>query len=488
MTRSHTIIAAFAFCMSALCFVGLQRARSTCTTGLEGWAVLGDRYRQSITGPIDGITFQWDYFMVHDDDFTGSIGYVIADPRHKMVGLMPSGGNAAIAGLFITSGHIAADYVNFGTEAWAGPGSTGYSASADIREFHAESGSSYAHIIPVTDNNSLILRGRTPKYAWDLTVSQDWRERCTSAYSTTFPPPTDYDIASIPLFPEQQWTVDMNWMRTHVTGTITNKTVEPPQTVTISGHGYREQAWGPWAFHVSGWDFAIVSDNRTGVQWALQTYHDSELLDYLDISFYDTDGLKAVRFKAAEGELGWYHSQWLFDESARQCVPADMTVIAQNSEYIVEAFVDIGDSQVAMLSDITPITKNYFIECRFPWISGTIYHAATGEKITDFSGQGGGEFSAPRLRQNEALSAEQCGVRGGAYTSPLPYGCVDLDGDGYGYAGSPECPFQGRDCNDSDPGIDSSGCSSDSDESTQSMRKKIFRMMIMWFLLRSLLP
>ena len=64
-------------------------ALSDCNSGLEGWEVLTSRYTSSIPPFIDGITFQWDYFMIHSTEFTGSIGYVVADPRGKLTGLMP---------------------------------------------------------------------------------------------------------------------------------------------------------------------------------------------------------------------------------------------------------------------------------------------------------------------------------------------------------------------------------------------------------------
>jgi hypothetical protein len=395
--------------------------RAVCTDGLEGWYVLSEQYQQEVPKFMDGITFQWDYFMVHDAAFTGSVGYVVADPRERLVGLMPSGGNAAIAGKFIATGQIIADYMNFGTGAWASPGSKGYMAKADIREFHAEKDPYYAHIIPVRETETLILRGHTQKFEWDLAVTQDWSERCDPDYVNTFPVVTGYDLGFFPLLHLQHWSVDMNWLRTRVKGYIKNLTTNPPETIPIDGHGYREQAWGPWAFNFSGWDFAVVSNSTSQVQWALQTYHDSETLDYLDVSFFD-NGLKVVRFKTENGELGWYHTAWKFDRDARQCVPTDMTVVAQNKDYIVEASVAIGDDQVPMLSDLTPVTSQYVIVCRFPQIWGTIKRRSTGDTVASFSGQGGGEFSIPRRPEGEVLSDAECGIWGRRFSAPLPLG------------------------------------------------------------------
>jgi hypothetical protein len=403
---------------------------------------------------------------------------------------MPSGGNAAISGIFTATGEMAADYVNFGTGAWNGPGTQGYAASSDIREFHGEKGAYYGHIIPVADNDTLILKGRTERFEWELAVSQDWEDRCADVYEEAFPEMTGYDVGNFAIIPLQHWSVDMTWLRTRVRGYIRN--LVTGITVPIDGHGYREQAWGPWAFNFSGWDFAVVSDNATKVQWALQTYHDSAVMDYLDVGFYDGGDLKAERFAAAAGELGWYHTAWHYDEQARQCMPRDMTVIATNSRYTVEAFVDIGDSQVPMLSDLTPITSQYVIMCRFSVITGTIKRAGTGDLIASFGGQGGGEFSiARRPSGGDTLSAEECAVWGGRFTAPLPLGCIDTDKDGYGYAGGPGCAYPERDCDDSDPLVHpgsreklgnqiDDNCDDKIDGKVEKLWQKLFRIMFLY--------
>ncbi len=119
-------------CLAASMFVSLlilpalsRSPRASCTTGLQGWQVLSDDYQIGKPYFLDGVTFQWDYFMVHGDGFTGSIGYVVADPRQHLAGLMPSGGNAAISGMFSATGEPAADYVNFGAGNWTGHGEQG---------------------------------------------------------------------------------------------------------------------------------------------------------------------------------------------------------------------------------------------------------------------------------------------------------------------------------------------------------------------------
>ncbi len=494
MTRILSVLAS-AIVLTLLIGPTVSRfPQASCATGLQGWQVLSDDdYIKGKPYFLDGVTFQWDYFMVHDDGFTGSIGYVVADPRQHLAGLMPSGGNVAISGTFPATGEIA-DYVNFGVGTWTGPGAQGYVASADIREFHGEKGVYYGHIIPVADNETLILKGRTERFEWELAVSQDWPERCYAAYEQAFSTVTGYDAGNFAYIPLQHWSVDMTWLRTRVRGYIRN--LVTGMTVPIDGHGYREQAWGPWAFNFSGWDFAVVSDNATKVQWALQSYHDSAVMDYLDVSFYDGGNLKAVRFTGAAGELGWYHTAWHYDQQARQCMPRDMTVIARNSQYTVEAFVDIGDNQVPMLSDLTPITSQYVIMCRFPVITGTIKRIGSGEPVASFAGQGGGEFSiARRPSGDDSQSAESCAVWGGRFTMPPPFGCVDNDNDGYGYAGGPGCAHPERDCDDTNPSVHpgsreqmgnkiDDNCDGKIDGKVEKLWQKLFRMIFLYAFLQ----
>jgi hypothetical protein len=429
-----------------------------CDDGLRGWDILTEGHRQ-LANVRHGLSFQWDYFMVHDDDFTGSIGYVVADPEKLLLGLMPTGGSAAIGGKFLNTDQLSVEYMHFGHQGWTGPGSEGYTASAVVREFYAEkeSGLYYARMIPVPAEDKIILQGQTENFQWDLEVTQDWADRCDPDYLTNFGPVTGFDVSKDP-YSGQFWTVDMNWMRLHVVGTITNLTTG--EILDINGHGYRETAWGPWQFNTSGWDFVVVSDENsipigTEVQWSLQTYHHSETLDYLDVSFKQDGELKAERFKSELGELGWYHTDWTFNSEAGVCLPRDMMVLAKNDNYIVEVNVDIGDNQLPLLSDLTVFTEAYTIVVRFAQLTGTIKDANTQEVVATFSGPGGGEFGVPRLYEGAVLTDEECSLRYGSfYTESLPagLGCVDEDGDGYGLTGGLDCLYpEVVDCNDGNP-------------------------------------
>jgi len=444
-----------------------------CASGQRGWDILQPEYLAEVAGrgAMDGVTFQWDYFMVHDDDFTGSFGTVVANPRNNWLtsNLMPTGGSVAIAGKFLSgsnAGVMFANYYRFGKDGTPGPAPEGwYTASADSREFHgaAPRGSQpdfyYGNIVP--EGDGLRLSGGTDDFEWDLLMTQDWTDRCDPDYLAAFPSVTGSgsDVSNTP-FPmnlfirNEFWSVDMAWMRTRAVGWIRNRNTL--ETFEIDGHGYRETAWGPWAFNYSGWDFIIASDEATQVQWSLQTYHHSEELDYLDVSFYDDGALKNERF-SLRGELGWVHQDWKYDTEARQCLPEDMTVIGRNDDYLVEAFVSIDDTtednQIPMLSDLTPFTKEYTIVIRAATVDVTIRRAGTGEAVAEFQEKvGGGEFGIARRPEGTTpLTEQECAIWGSFYTRPLPagYGCTDHDGDGYGYSGDFDCAHpEVLDCND----------------------------------------
>ena len=372
----------------------LESADGSVSHALGGWNVLQPEYRRFHL--LDGLSLEWDYFMIHDkhDRFTGSVGYLISDPRGRLGGrtwlpdLVPSGLNAAIAGSFHGEDDVA-EFHSFGLK--------DSSYSSRVRSAQGQQGNYYATITPVSSDSttldSLLLEGRTAGFQWSLQVTQDWSER------GGFEPMSSSDVG---LLPGEHWTVEMLWPRTRVTGSITN--LKTGQTTDIDGHGYRENSWGRWAFITGGWDFGILSDEQSGVQWAWQTYHfRSHNLDFVDLSFYHDAELKNLRF--AQDQISWYHTQWSFDEQAHQCTPQNVYVVAQNEDYRVEVTGVIGGDQIAMLSDITPITASYVIMIQFPTFSGQIIDRHSGQVITSFAGRGGGEFSLMRnlLPKDQAM-------------------------------------------------------------------------------------
>jgi hypothetical protein len=341
-----------------------------------GWNILQPAY----TAPnlLDTLSLEWDYHMVHDSDkdFTGIVAVVIANPRGTFGSdLVPSGANLVVSGQW-EDGTNFAEFIPFGLDV---------ELSADERYVLAGDPSSdepYALLEPIfleDGTQALAFSGQTETVEFDLTFSQDWTER------PGFEPVTGNDIG---IFPGEQWTVYPVWPRSLVTGTIENRQSE--ETFDIDGHGYRENSFGRYGFVFDGWDFGVVSDADSGVQWVWQTYHSSDTLDYLDISFYDNGELQTVRFE--DDDLGWRHPRWTFDTVANRCIPLKTVVEAENEDYRVVVHYDIGNNQVPILSDATPLTNAFVIMGHFPMMEGAIYRS-DGSLVTTFEGQGGGEIS-----------------------------------------------------------------------------------------------
>jgi len=127
---------------------------------------------------------------------------------------------------------------------------------------------------------------------------------------------------------------------------------------------------------------------------AWQSYHKGKDLDFVDVSFPEKDGsIKTLKFLSKDGEAGWFHNDWYFNKEARQCVPTDGVLEAANTDYYLHAEIDIGKSQVPILSNASPITTLYVIMEWMPMMHGTIYRQKTGEVVASFSGVAGGEIS-----------------------------------------------------------------------------------------------
>lgn len=360
---------------------------------------------ESDSALLDGISLEWEYFMVHDDDFTGIIGYVLADPREFLGGdadlkLMPSGMNLAVAGRWggVGTDNTVSDFINFKPSQMT-PGVHSMTVVAsDDDDGDDETGNwCRLSVVPNPDGShlqgKLRLEGKTPGARFDVTVEQGWTERDgvgrDAAGNGPFGPARS-DRNDIGVLPGEHWTVNMIWPRTDVKGSMTDLRGTNP--VVIDGHGYRENSWGRWTFVTDGWDFAILSDDTAGVQWSWQTYHNSASMDFLDVSFIDNNELKVVQFEGKHGELGWSHSDFAWNADAYQCAPQDALVEGANDEYYVKATITIGDQQTPLLSDLTVVTKVYAIMEWFPTIEGEIFRA-DGTPVTTFQGQAGGEIS-----------------------------------------------------------------------------------------------
>jgi len=391
--------------------------------GTYGWEILKSTYE--IDPQWDALSFEWDYFMIHneDDSFSGSVGYLIANPRNAQIAggafgkLVPGGGNIAIAGRFNHGEPPIADYENFDPD----NGHT-FEASGEERSFWVENTEKgyWGRMTPDPVTNTVLLEGKTGHFEWELTVRQDWT--ILTSGDDTFVKVTDDKVdTQVMGFPVSQvGNVHMFWPRTKITGWI--KDLLADKTIAIDAHGYRENSWGRWAFNQGGWDFGTCSDAATKVMFGWQSYHfNSTRLDYLDMGFYDGDEYKLVNFRADAGELGWKHDTWKFDPVARQCTPHDTTLVAQNDTYRVEAQITIGNGQVPMLSEATEVVKKYVIVIQIPWFEGVIKRVADGSVVTTFQGRGGGEFSTERADEGTtSMTDEECATWGAKFSSPMP--------------------------------------------------------------------
>jgi hypothetical protein len=349
-----------------------------------GWNILNDPFLDG--GLLDGLSLEWEYYMLHDKDgrFTGSIGYVLADPRRKLNGLMPTGASAAVAGKF-PDGTPTADFLHF-------PLSQSVYPDSQRLLFGSDGSDRFLSIEPGVDGqgNYMHLQGRSAVYEWDVVVRQDWSNRDLMTDQDAFAPVSSDDVG---LLPGETWTVNMVWPRTRVLGRIDN--LQNGESTPIDGHGYRENSYGRYAFVADGWDFAVISDESSSVQWAWQSYHRSNDMDYLDVTFIEDGELEAAQFRARDSELSWHHPSWKFDKNSNQCTPTSTVVKAENDDYKVSTDIDIGDNQVPMLSDLTIMTKAYVINAHLSQISGIIRNKHTGNSIS-FRGQAGGEFATWR--------------------------------------------------------------------------------------------
>jgi hypothetical protein len=358
---------------------------------------------------LSGISLEWEYFMIHDSqkNFTGSIGYVLADVKNWLGGrfgmprLLPSGGSVAVAGLF-ENGEMVSHYSHFDFDALE----TSQAPHADLKSLKGKTkdGTQWAQF-DLGNNpdtlgnrdqnpyNQARLKGDNHQVSWDLTVepSWNWITDPQTPFSEKSDPTafTSLKGEDVGMLPGENWEVDMLWPRTKIKGTLTQKSTQT--TFPIQGHGYRENSWGQWALITDGWDFGVMSDDSAGVMVAWQSYHNSKTLDYLDLAIADETTPQKYRFFASNHSLAWRHPQWEYVPKAKQCAPLSTLIKAENETVKLEVSLEIKDRFLPMLSNTTFVTQMFVIFVQFPLFSGTVKNKATGE-VKSFQGQGGGEF------------------------------------------------------------------------------------------------
>ena len=382
---------------------------------LGGWNIMTAAYQQP--NALDGITFEWDYYSIHDNagKYTGTIGYAVFDPRGHLSGeewyaphLMPSGANVIISGKF-------ADGKKFFS--YDAHGRTGMVVSDTDRYFYgASTGGRFGELIPVRGTggqpDKMVLKGRTADAEWEITVQSLWPERNTLRERT-------WEVGSdVGLLPGEHFTVNEYWITTTVTGWI--KRFDTGETVDIDGHGYRENSFGRWAFPEGGWDFLFGQDLLNQSSFAFQTYHyQSKKLDFLDVDFLDNGNLVVLRLYANKGEFGWYHDDFEYDTTGRSYVPVDTTIVGKKGDYTIEIHAAIGSDYKPMLTNATIVTNAYVINALFPQIQGTVKRTSTGDVVAIISAQGGGEFSVLR-NFGETAPEGQLQKFKDTFKSPLP--------------------------------------------------------------------
>lgn len=363
---------------------------------LGPWEVLGPAYQAS--DPLDLASYEWEYFTIQNEDgsFVGVVGYVLADPRGSGangIALVPAGGNVAVSGK--RPGESAkAEFMTFGLANTTASSTEKLLYVADPNSDH------YAILEPApgatSANPALTLQGRSAEYEWDLEVTPDFVEYLPlkeQGPDAAFSAVRGDDVG---VLAAEHWTVDAVWPRTRVTGSMTIRS--SGQVIPIAAKGYRENSFGRYLLSLDGWDFAVFSDTQKRVQTMFQTYHRSSVIDYFDIAFPDETGqLQNVRFRPSRNELGWYHPSWNFDKRAKQCVPENTWMIADNGEFRVEMSVDMSAAAsvpyAPFLDNSTIGTAVFFIMEQYPVLNGVVRRADTGAVVTTFSGQGGGEFA-----------------------------------------------------------------------------------------------
>lgn len=380
---------------------------------LQGWQILQDDFAPD--HPLDVVAFEWDYFMIHDDNFAGIVGYVVANPRERLddiIQIVPNGANVAFVGerwveakterhcifWFCWNDTIpahyqqpVADYHNFGTN--------GAQFGEDWRTFvGGDLNGQFGRMEPLAGGapdgtDALRLTGRSEHWEWNLLVWQGMADRNWQRQGDNAPFTLGSGTDFLPDIPGAQiWTVDALWPRTNVVGTVIDR--RTGEHIAIDGKGYRENSWGRYLLSIDGWDFMVFSEEQEdGVLMVMQTYHASDDLDFVDASFYDNGNLVSQRFSAADGTVSWWHPDWRWDPEPRSCVPENTRILLRNNDYEISAQVEIGDRQRPMLSDATIGTTIFFIQEHFPTVTGEIRRVSDGSLVTTFAGQAGGEFA-----------------------------------------------------------------------------------------------
>lgn len=352
----------------------------------QGWKLLQPDFDGNSW--LDPISLEWDYWMIHSDSWNGIVAYVIGNPRRQAPkldwALLPNGQSMAVVGQ-VPGRRPVANYVTFG---YVDPHINGLVRSMQASAADG-SRADYSWTRLPNGEPAARLKGRSPDWEWDFTVTQDMKARdvlrpTSGAFTSVYGRDMD-------LLKGSEWNVDEVWPRTNVVGTVVSR--QTGEVIAVQGKGYREDGWGRYAIPLDGWDFMVFGEtDEQGAYGVWQSYHQSREFDGLDVSFVDNGQPVSVRFKAVRGELGWKHPQWKWDAEARACVPTNTVLQARNGAYEIDLKVDIGANQRALLTRETVGSSIMFIAEHFPTVHGVI-RRRDGTEVRRFTTRGGGEFA-----------------------------------------------------------------------------------------------
>ena len=141
-------------------------------------------------------------------------------------------------------------------------------------------------------------------------------------------------------------------------------------------------------------------------------------MDFLDLAFVDGIEVKSLRFLASANQVQWEHQEWEWDVRARQCMPLDWKLSAENETYRFEAVgaMPLDTHQAPFLSDVTLGTKVFFIQEQYPDVSGKVIEKNSERLVAEFQARGGGEFAF--ARSLTVKSKAQCQEFGKKFRHP----------------------------------------------------------------------
>jgi hypothetical protein len=223
-------------------------------TNDNSWNILAPSYRQD--SALDALSFEWEYFQIHSQEFRGVVGFILQNPRNRknpFSALIPSGLGLAFGGEMLSVGKgPVSEYTNF-----------------DFKNFELKSDSKNTQTRALTatepsarmeflDPEKVHIVGQNNSFSWDLVFKKETLLQSSREGKNVFPIATDTKMTAG--VRGQEWNVHAIWPRAKVTGSIQEKGTG--KNVEITGKGYRENSWGRYAMPLDGWDFLVFNEEN----------------------------------------------------------------------------------------------------------------------------------------------------------------------------------------------------------------------------------